>query len=130
MTLAAWVCKLGIMSERFQVVEINPNQTTGGGGCLCSEVENPDCEGPFAVFPHTEMSSNISPHPVICLGCAEAVVKQAGKEVLAGGESVAGEYVPADGDVVSVTHAISVDGEVEERPTPAEIADAEVIPEV
>lgn len=104
------------MSERFQVVDINPNQTTGGGGCLCSETENPDCKGPFAVFPHQEMASNLSPHAVLCLPCAKAVVERAGEEVLAGGEPVEGELLSDDDDVVAVTHAVHVDGEVEEIP--------------
>lgn len=116
------------MSERFEVVDINPNQTTGGGGCLCSEVENPDCKGPFAVFPHQEMASNLSPHAVLCLGCAEAVVKQADRETLAGGESVADELIELLEEAADVVDELAEELEVKTY----EISDGEVeeIPEV
>lgn len=74
-------------AQRFKIVGVNPNESTGGGGCLCSETRNPDCEGPFAVFEVPEMDSNVSPFPVLCLGCAKAVVNIAETgETLAGGE--------------------------------------------
>ena len=90
-------------AERFQVVEVNPNDAVGGGGCLCSEDRNPDCKGPFAVFFHGETNSNISPHPVLCLGCADAFVKRAeSDDILAGGESNPESDAPSDVDGSSI----------------------------
>lgn len=76
------------MSERFQVVTVNPNDTPGGGGCLCSEARNTDTQGPYAVFYHQEMESNASPHAVLCAPCARAVVEHldSADEPLKGGE--------------------------------------------
>ncbi len=64
-------------AERFIISEVNPNDVVGGGGCACSERKHEDCGGPFAVFGHQEMANNLSPHLVLCLGCAEAVVTAA-----------------------------------------------------
>jgi len=72
-------------AERFKVVDTNPN--TAGKGCLCSEVEVTDAEGPFVVFYTHDMASNISPHPVLCKGCLDAAYREVNEgEVLAGGE--------------------------------------------
>lgn len=62
------------MAAAIKVVEENPNDVTGGGGCLCSQTPNSDTGGPFVVFiGETEMDSIISPTPVLCAGCvAEA----------------------------------------------------------
>src|SRR5687768_3132539 len=91
MTWASGWCKLSIVSERFEVVTTNPNDSTGGGGCLCSEVENPDTEGPFVVFPHQEMASNLSPHSVVCARCVIAAAEEIEQEdPLAGGEVIPG----------------------------------------
>lgn len=76
-------------AERFKIVGVNPNDATGGKGCLCSETQNVDCQGPFAVFEVPEMDSPLSPFPVLCVSCAEAVVKRAvDGDILAGGEPV------------------------------------------
>lgn len=63
--------------ERFHITDTNPNDAIGGGGCVCSEVKCEDCKAPFAVFYVTETSSNVSPHVVISLDCAKAVVRKA-----------------------------------------------------
>lgn len=87
------------MSERFKVVEVNPNQSTGGSGCLCSEVETHDTKGPYAVFYGQDMENPQSPTPVLCLACAKAVVREAEKDVLKGGEAV---EIEEDEDIPAV----------------------------
>ena len=58
------------------VVDINPNESTGGAGCLCSETQITDTKGPFVVFfGDNEMDSAVSPVPVLCAGCARSAVK-------------------------------------------------------
>lgn len=76
------------MSQLFFVSENNPNEVTGGKGCLCSgPTEGRDCRGPFVVFPATETESNISPHAVLCSPCLELAYGQViGGEALAAGE--------------------------------------------
>jgi hypothetical protein len=69
-------------ARRFFMSENNPNDQIGGGGCVCSETKNPDQKGPFAIFPGTTMDSGCSPHVVVCLGCAEAIVEAAAGELL------------------------------------------------
>lgn len=58
----------------FKTTDRNPNDEVGGGGCVCSPAAQPDCVGPYAVFPGNDMESPLSPHVVLCLSCAEAVV--------------------------------------------------------
>lgn len=53
----------------IKVVAENPNDQTGGGGCLCSETKRPECVGPYALFEGIETASNISPHAVACRQC-------------------------------------------------------------
>ena len=58
----------------FTIVDENPNEVTGGAGCLCGgEVSCTDTKGPFVVFHNSEMQSHISPHAVLCAGCVDAV---------------------------------------------------------
>lgn len=75
------------MAELFEVVETNPNDTVGGGGCLCHDGKDTDCTGPYAVFYGNDMESTASPYPVLGLGCALAIVERAKGDVLVGGES-------------------------------------------
>lgn len=71
----------------IHIVEVNPNENTGGGGCLCSgPIKNDDTVGPFVVFPATETDSNISPFAVLCANCVRECAAKIGGEVLAGGE--------------------------------------------
>jgi hypothetical protein len=74
------------MSQNFHIVEINPNDNTGGGGCLCSETKDTDCKPPYAVFYTQEMASNLSPHAVVCATCLNAATKALDGEVQAGGQ--------------------------------------------
>ena len=60
----------------FKIQDENPNVTSGGGGCLCSEVGVADTAGPFAVFYGEVMEGHLSPTPVLCLHCAESFVME------------------------------------------------------
>lgn len=51
------------------ISESNPNETVGGGGCLCHPIKSTDTRGPFVIFPQSEMESNLSPHCVLCVDC-------------------------------------------------------------
>jgi len=57
------------MPELFHIVNENPNDQIGGGGCVCGDSKQIDCNGPFAVFYATETDSCASPHVVICSDC-------------------------------------------------------------
>lgn len=60
--------------ERFKVVQENPNDRIGGGGCVCGDSKVEGCDPPYAVFYATETDNNLSPHVVVCRSCAEAFV--------------------------------------------------------
>jgi hypothetical protein len=76
------------MAQLIQLVEVNPNDVTGGGGCLCSPIKGHDTKGPFFVFPATETESNLSPHAVVCAGCVKGCSRRLAKKEkpLVGGE--------------------------------------------
>lgn len=86
----------------FKVLESNPNDVTGGRGCLCHESKGTTEDGPFVVFYAQEMEGQASPHAVLCAGCAQAAAKAVEGEVLGGGpemiESTA-EEITDDEDV-------------------------------
>lgn len=96
-------------AERFEIVDTNPNDTTGGGGCLCGEVKPEDASGPYAVFYGPEMASNISPNAVVCAGCLRSAAKALDGEVIAGGES-SPEIEAVEGEDY---HEVTLDDEVE-----------------
>ena len=56
-------------AEQFVVSQVNPNNSVGGGGCVCDEEMQTDCKPPYIVFSHTMMDSVISPHTVMCANC-------------------------------------------------------------
>lgn len=58
--------------EAYTVVEKNPNDAIGGGGCACSDSAHRAQEGPFVVFHNTETDNNLSPHVVICAHCIDS----------------------------------------------------------
>jgi hypothetical protein len=64
-------------AERFKIVDQNPNDVFPGGGCVCDPRKVSDCKGPFAVFYGNEMDDVRSPHVVLSLECAQAVVRDA-----------------------------------------------------
>lgn len=74
--------------QLFIVSDHNPNDTTGGGGCVCSPAKQTDCKPPFAIFPANDMESIASPHVVICQNCAAAVLAKMDVEVLSAGEDM------------------------------------------
>lgn len=66
------------MSGLFHITDVNPNDGIGGGGTICNgDSAGPDCKAPFAVFYSVETDNNLSPHVVLCLGCAEEFVSRA-----------------------------------------------------
>lgn len=72
-------------ASRFEVVNENPNEITGGGGCVCSETKQPDCVGPFVVFYAQSLETVQSPHVVACAKCIndahQAVVRKIDAEL-------------------------------------------------
>lgn len=53
----------------FKLSDSNPNDLTGGGGCICAETKQTDCKAPFIVCYGNEMFSVQSPHVVACANC-------------------------------------------------------------
>lgn len=110
----------------FQVTSINPNDNTGGGGCVCDPQRQRDCKPPFAVFPGNEMDSLASPHVVICKTCAEHVVKAFQGEILAAGEPASGPGVLTSSEPLQVMFQ-----QYESiLPVPTASSDVEDVPEV
>lgn len=68
--------------------DTNPNETSGGGGCLvCGPRKNVDQRGPFAVVVNeNEMESNVSPAPVVCATCLDELNTAFASEALSAGE--------------------------------------------
>lgn len=85
------------MSSHYIISDNNPNDGIGGGGCVCHELKDSDCKGPFAVFPGQEMASNLSPHCVLSLACAQEFTRRAedASEIVTAGEKGA----PAEDDL-------------------------------
>lgn len=87
------------MAQLFKIVARNPNDVTGGGGCVCSESKSRDTQGPFATCPGNDMESIRSPHVVICAGCIDAMYEAVHNgEVLGGGEKM--ELLPGTDELV------------------------------
>lgn len=55
--------------QQFMLSEVNPNDSTGGGGCICDENAQTDCKAPFVVCYQNTMDSAVSPHVVACASC-------------------------------------------------------------
>lgn len=76
----------------FYVVDVNPNDSTGGGGSLAGPMHDKDATGPWVVWPNQEYESYISPHAVVAASEVRLMAKaldnlEAGRtEALAGGE--------------------------------------------
>lgn len=69
--------------QEFSISSVNPNDTTGGGGCVCDARHQEDCKPPFVVFYGNEMFDHRSPHPVLCKNCLCAAMQK-----LEGGETL------------------------------------------
>ncbi len=54
----------------FTIMQTNPNEAAGGGGCACSPVKLVSCKGPYAVFYGTELLYPKSPMLVLSCTCA------------------------------------------------------------
>ena len=80
--------------RQFMVTDTNPNDVTGGGGCICDEVKQRDCKPPFAVFYGNEMESLASPHVVVCRACYQALAEAFDGEILSAGEKSPVEPAP------------------------------------
>ena len=72
--------------QQYVVVDVNPNDNAGKGGCVCSPHKQVDCKPPYIVCFGNEMWDDQSPHVVICAACAKVFAAAVGGEVLAGGE--------------------------------------------
>jgi len=70
----------------LHVSSINPNDSTGGGGCICSPIKQQDCKPPYVIFYGNDMENVASPHVVACLACLEYATEKAQGEVLDAGE--------------------------------------------
>lgn len=76
--------------QLFFVSDTNPNDTTGGGGCVCSPIKQIDCRPPFIIFPGNDMENIASPSVVMCRACAEAGLEACDgdtAEIFAAGET-------------------------------------------
>lgn len=89
--------------EAFSIVDVNPNDEIGGGGCLCDPSRKiGSCKGPFVVFQNAEVAGDPdaglhnSPHAVLSLACAQGALKKLGGEALASGESALRSAKPDD----------------------------------
>ena len=60
-------------AHRYHLSTTNPNDSIGGGGCVCSDTRCEDRGGPYAIFPHVETDNNLSPHVVACAPCILAI---------------------------------------------------------
>jgi hypothetical protein len=70
------------------VSDTNPNDVTGGGGCVvCGSTKNPDQRGPFVIVTNdNEMESNVSPHVVLCATCIDLLNQTPAQEPVSAGE--------------------------------------------
>lgn len=101
--------------QQFSVSERNPNETTGGGGCICDRRKLTDCQGPFIVFSGNRMQDAQSPYPVLCYSCARKAVDRMETEqpLRVGGPE--GYRTPADFDRVTGQPIVKPPVEVKPR---------------
>lgn len=89
----------------FFVSTNNPNDVTGGSGCVCAPDKQQDCKPPYIVIPGNEMDCLESPHPVVCGACVHRMAELLAGEVLSAGE----DMTPLEPS--GVTNPISSDGD-------------------
>ncbi len=58
--------------KMFFTSDTNPNDTTGGGGCICDPEAQRDCLPPYLIFPGQSLEGIASPHVVACYECLRA----------------------------------------------------------
>ena len=74
---------------QFSVTSVNPNDTHGGGGCVCDPRKQVDCKPPYIVCYANDMEDPRSPHVVICAACVNMMkLKLAGEALVSGEEHV------------------------------------------
>lgn len=81
--------------DHFMISATNPNERSGGGGCLCSPAKLADARGPYIVFTGVETDSAFSPYAVLCADCACNAACKAG--VTQGVHGALSEPEPVDG---------------------------------
>src|SRR6266576_394580 len=80
------------MPLNFDLVEVNPNDSTGGGGTLAGPMHDKDATGPYFVWPNQEFESYISPHAVVAASEVRLMIEalqryeDGAEQALAGGE--------------------------------------------
>ena len=96
------------MPLNFTVVDINPNDTTGGGGSLADPMHDVDATGPWFVWPNQEMESAVSPFCVVAASEVRAMYRALDDEVIAGGETNAQR---ADVDAQHPYESVAITGQ-------------------
>jgi hypothetical protein len=89
---------------QFIVSDTNPNETTGGGGCICDESKQQDCKPPYIIISQNSMDSDISPYPVACRHCVKEWAKALDGEALRTGAALDGGFPrtpPPPADITS-----------------------------
>lgn len=111
--------------SQIYVSDENPNDLTGGKGCLGGgEQGTEDCVGPYVIFSSVETASNISPHAVLCSRClaeAQAAVQAFEDD---------GQVIDLPPEDVEETGAAPRDEPVEVIEQKAEVIEPTAIPEV
>lgn len=80
------------MPLNFELMAVNPNDVTGGGGSLAGPAHDADATGPWFVWPNQEYESGASPYAVVAASEVAAMVRgliafsRGELEPLAGGE--------------------------------------------
>jgi hypothetical protein len=90
-------------AEQFVISQVNPNDTVGGGGCVCDEEHQTDCKPPYIVFSDTLMDSPISPNTVLCARCARLAIAKLDEAEASGDMLIVGNV----GDEMSIQDAVS-----------------------
>lgn len=63
------------MPLNFTLVDVNPNDTTGGGGSLAGPTKDADAHGPYFVWLNQEFESYASPHAVVAASEVRAMAE-------------------------------------------------------
>lgn len=111
------------MSETFTISSENPNDNVGGGGCLCAESKQQDCEPPYVIFFAQSFDNHLSPNVVGCHRCIVAAAEALQNEALAAGEPVIDvtEFEELTADEAAEAQAAADAGEapIDLDPTPS-----------
>lgn len=72
--------------QQFVVSDNNPNDTHGGGGCVCDPLKQIDCKPPYIVITDNFLEDPRSPMVVVCQACVHGFAKALEGEALSVGE--------------------------------------------